>query len=145
MPSACRGFVSATGERPIRKSTIDYFTPIYQPFSEYAVVRELLKRPEEATAEVGQKYGLSNLISAVYENSSTYFHVVTPGTFHTVMNYLGMGTNLKCSGSRHSEILLEAGLITSGCLKSVLKGKAYAKALFCIKTVSEAMERLLME
>ena len=40
---------------------------------------------------------------------------------------------------------MEAGLITSGCLVSVLKGKAYAKALFCLKTVSEAMERLLVE
>ena len=48
-------------------------------------------------------------------------------------------------GSGYSEILLESGLVTSGCLKSVLKGKAYAKALFCLKTVSEAMERLLIE
>ena len=34
---------------------------------------------------------------------------------------------------------------TSGCLKSVLSGKAYAKALFCLKTVCEALERLLIE
>ena len=27
----------------------------------------------------------------------------------------------------------------------MLKGKAYAKALFCLKTVSEAMQRLLFE
>lgn len=40
---------------------------------------------------------------------------------------------------------MEAGLVTSGCLNSVVQGKAYSKALFCIKTVTEAMERLLFE
>ena len=72
-------------------------------------------------------------------------YVVTPGAFHTGMNYMGMVTSHKCSGSGYSEILIEAGLVTSGCLGSVLKGKAYAKALFCLKTVSEAMQRLLIE
>ena len=59
-----------------------------------------------------------------------------------LMNYLGMVTGNKCKGS---EILLEAELVTTGCLNSMLKGKAYAKALFCLKTVSEAMQRLLFE
>ena len=72
-------------------------------------------------------------------------HVVTPGQFHTVMNYMGMVTGHKFRGSGYAEILLEADLVTSGCLKSVLSGKAYAKALFCLKTVCEALEWLLME
>lgn len=62
-----------------------------------------------------------------------------------MMNYMGMVTGHKCMGSGYSEILIQAELITSGCLVSVLKGKAYAKAQFCLKTVSEAMERLLFE
>lgn len=61
------------------------------------------------------------------------------------MNYMGMITSNKCRGSGYSDILIEAGLVTSGCLKNVLKGKAYAKALHCLKTVSEAMGRLLIE
>ena len=56
-----------------------------------------------------------------------------------------MLTSHKCMGSSYSEILLESGLVPSGCLKSVLKGKACTKALFCLKTVSEAMKRLLIE
>ena len=72
-------------------------------------------------------------------------YVVTPGPFHTGMNYIGMVTGHKCRGSGYSEILIEAELITSGCLGSVLRGKAYAKALFSLKTVSEAMEHLLIE
>ena len=43
----------------------------------------------------------------------------------------------------YSEILIEAQLVSNGCLYSVLKGKAYSKALFCLKIVCEAMERLL--
>lgn len=48
-------------------------------------------------------------------------------------------------GSGYAEILIEAELVTTGCLDGVLKGRAYAKALFCLKIVSEAMERLLFE
>ncbi|KAG1660362.1 UDP-glucuronosyltransferase 2B33 [Nymphon striatum] len=124
------GFISATGKKPSRKSTIDYFNPINHPFTEYSVIRELLKRSEDATLEFPEEYKK---------------HVITPGPFHTVMNYIGMLTGHKCMGSGYSEILLEAGLVTSGCLKSGLKRKAHAKDLFSLKTVSEAMELLLIE
>lgn len=148
------GFISATGAKPFRKSTIDYFTPINQPFTEYAVIKKLLKRSEDATMEVGQDYvlntfdlgGCMKALPLIWKFPEEYKqHVVTPGPFHTGMNYMGMVTGHKCLGSGYSEILIEADLITGGCLKSVLKGKAYAKALFCLKTVSEAMERLLIE
>lgn len=56
-----------------------------------------------------------------------------------------MLTGNKCKGSGYAEILIEAGLLTSGSLNIVLKGKAYSKSLFCLKTVTEAMERLLFE
>ena len=56
-----------------------------------------------------------------------------------------MLTKKKASGSGYAEILLEAGLVTSGCLKSVLSGKAYTKALFNLKATVEALERLLFE
>ena len=67
-------------------------------------------------------------------------HVVMIGPFHTSMNYFGMLTGHKMCGSGYAEILFEAQLVTS-----VLSGKTYAKSLFCLKTVCEAMERLLME
>ena len=70
-------------------------------------------------------------------------HVVTPGQFHTVMDYIGMVTGHKFRGLRFADIILEAGLITSGCPNCVLGGKAFAKALFCLKSVCKAMEWLL--
>lgn len=36
-------------------------------------------------------------------------------------------------------------IVTNGCLRNVLSGKAYAKALFCLKRVCEALERLLLD
>ena len=48
-------------------------------------------------------------------------------------------------GSGYTDFLVEAQMVTSGSMKGVLKGKAYAKSLFCLKTVCEAMERLLLE
>ena len=58
---ALGGFISVTRKTIQRKSTIDYFTPINQPITEYATVQELLRRSEEATIEVvgeegGQQY-----------------------------------------------------------------------------------------
>ena len=61
------------------------------------------------------------------------------------MNYINMLTGHKLRGSGYAEILIEAELVTSGCLNSVLKGKAFAKAVFCLKTACEAFERLLLE
>ncbi|CAH1773854.1 unnamed protein product [Owenia fusiformis] len=148
------GFVSATGVTPPRKSAIDYFTPIHQSFTDYSVIKELLKQSEDATTEVGQEFVLSTFdlggcmkaLPLIWKFPEQYKkHVVTPGPFHTGMNYINMVTGHKCMGSGYSEILMEAELVTSGSLNSVLKGKAYAKAIFCLKTVCEAMERLLIE
>ena len=61
------------------------------------------------------------------------------------MNYIGMVMGNKCRGSGYSDILIEAGLVSNRCLTSVPKGKAYAKALFFLRTVTEAMERLLLD
>ena len=148
------GFTSATGTPPPRKSTVDYFTPIHQSITDNLVVRELLKRSEEATVEVGQKWVLNTFDLGVCLKELPIIwrwpeefanHVVMIGPFHTSMNYIGMFTGHKMRGSGYAEILLEAQLVTSGSLKGVLSGKAYAKSLFCLKTTCEAMERLLME
>lgn len=148
------GFVSATGIKPAQKSTIEFFTPIHAPFTEYAVIQEVLERSEQATKEVGQKYvlntfdlgGCMKALPLIWKYPQKYKnHVITIGAFHTAMNYLGMVTAHKCKGSGYAEIIVEAGLVTSGCLKSVLCGKAYDKAIFCLSTYCEAMERLLME
>lgn len=53
------GFVSAAGIPTPRRSAVDYFTPIHQPITDSAVVRELLRRSEVATDEVGQKWVLN--------------------------------------------------------------------------------------
>ena len=59
------------------------------------------------------------------------------------MNYLNMLVH-QMAGSGYSELIIEANLTTSGCLKGVLNGKAYSKSLWCLKIVSEAVERLLL-
>ena len=50
----------------------------------------------------------------------------------------------KCRDSGYAEILIEAELVTSGCPRSVLTGKACVKALFFLKAVSEVMEQLVI-
>lgn len=128
---------------------MDYFTPIHQPITDNAVVCELLKRSELATDEVGQRWVLNTFdlgvcmkaLPIIWRWPDTFVrHVVMIGPFHTSMNYIGMLTRRKMCGSGYAEILFEAQLVTSGSLKGVLSGKAYAKSLFCLKTVCESME-----
>ena len=58
------------------------------------------------------------------------------------MNYLNMMGH-KMAGSGYTEILIEANLVTSGSLHTVMTGKSHAKSLWCLKVVSECFERLL--
>ena len=148
------GFISATGSIPLRKTTIDYYTPIQQPITRYETVQELLERSAEATSSVGQTYTINTFdlgvimkaLPIVWKSPEKFEkHIIMIGPFHAEMNYIGMLTNHKARGSGYAEILLEAQLVTSGCLKHVLSGKAFAKALFCLNSTVEALERLLLE
>ena len=61
------------------------------------------------------------------------------------MNYIGTLTDHKAQGSRYADILLTFGLAEKGCLKHVLSGKAFAKAIFYLKATVEALEQLLFD
>ncbi len=115
---ALGGFTSATGVTPAKKSTIDYYTPIDQPITQYETVEELLKQSENATHQVGQKYTINTFDLGVCMKAmpliwkfTAWFkdHVVILGPFHTSMNYIGMITNHKCRGAGYAEVLLEFG------------------------------------
>lgn len=150
---AWAGFVSLTGEKPLRTTTIDYYPVINCPITEYKAVQECLRYAEEATRQVGQQYTITTFDLGVcmkaypliwkfpekYKN-----HIVMIGSFHAASAYLKM-IGKKMDGSGLSDILLEAGLITSGSLTAVLARKQYNRAMICHKTTLEALERLLLQ
>ena len=70
-------------------------------------------------------------------------HIVMIGTFHGVGAYLKM-LGEKMQGTGLGDILIEAGLITSGSLQGVLAGKQYSRAMTCHKAMLEALERFLL-
>ena len=85
---ALGGFTSATGRKPTKKITINYFTPITESITKYSVVQELLRQSEEATSEVRQEYVLNTFdlgvvmkaMPLIWKNPDRYSkHVVTPG------------------------------------------------------------------
>ena len=148
------GFISLTGTTPKKMTKIDYYTPIHQPITQYETVQELLYRSEEATQAVGQTYTINTFdlgvcmkaLPLVWKYPDRYLkHIIIVGPFHTEMNYIGMLTNHKARGSGYAEVLLEAGLVEKGCLKHILSGKAFAKAMFNLKATVEALERLLLD
>lgn len=146
------GFVSATGNPPSKLSTIDYYPWIPEPITQYNVVKSLLKKSEQATEEVGQNYTITTFdlgvcmkaLPIIWDNPDDYQnHIILIGAFHVIMNYLNM-LGHKMGGSGYAELLSEANLVTSGCLKRVLSGKSYEKAMWCLKVVSECLERKLL-
>ena len=85
---ALGGFTSATGRKPSKKATVNYFTPITQSITQYSVVQELLRQSEAATSEVGQEYVLNTFdlgvlmkaMPLIWKNPDRYSkHVITPG------------------------------------------------------------------
>ena len=124
---------------------------INEPITEYKVVKEILDQCAKATQEVGQPYTVTTFdlgvimkaMPIIWNQPNEYSqHIILIGAFHTIMSYLKM-IGHKMAGSGYAEIIIEANLVTSGCLNGVLSGKSYAKSLRCLKAVSECFERLL--
>lgn len=56
-------------------------------------------------------------------------HIIIREPCHTEINYIGVLKNHKAWGSGYAEFLLETGLAEKACLKNILSGKAFAKAI----------------
>ena len=93
------GFVSQTGVRPEKLTTIAYYPVIPYSITEYSTVAECLRYSEEATKEVGQKYAITTFnlgfcmkaYPLLFNDPEKYKdHIVLIGSFHTTMAYLKM-------------------------------------------------------
>ena len=153
VPSPGR-FIKATGLVLEKKTTLDYCKTIHQPITQYETAPELLHQSEEATKAVSQKYTINTFDLRVCMKALPLIwtfpdkfkvHVVIPVPFHTEMNSIGMVTNHKMQGSGYIEITEEPWLVTKGCIKNKLNVKGFAKTLFSLKAVNEALEHLLLE
>ncbi|XP_068203606.1 uncharacterized protein [Palaemon carinicauda] len=146
------GFISETGVKPANLTTIDYNPVINHPITENSTVQECLRMSRQCSDEVGHRYAITSFDLSVcmkaypilWKNPDTYKdHIVMIGTFHTVCAYLKM-VGKKMDGSGFSEILLEAGLMSSGSLQGVITGKNYSRAMHCHKALAEGLERMLL-
>ena len=108
---------------------------------------------EEATKEVGQDYVITTFDLGVCMKAFPIIwnwpdrykkHIVLIGPFHLICAYFRM-MGKKLDGSGFADILLEAGLITSGSVQGVLSCRHYDRALNCHKVMRECLERLLLE
>ena len=147
------GFISVTGVKPTKLSTIDYFPVINHPITEYRTVQECLRYAEKATEEVGQTYTVTTFdlgvcmkaFPIIWNNPGKYKdHIVMIGTFHLICAYLKV-VGKKMAGSGLSDIMLEAGLIGTGSIHKVWSGKHYKRAMYCHKILLESLEMILLE
>ena len=143
-----------TGEKPKSKTMSDYFDTINHPFTEYETIEELLRVTKEATQAVGQEYpietydlgGCMKALPMIWKDPEKYSKEITLiGGFHLGMRFIGKLCAIKMKGSGYMEILMEAGLVTGGCMKNVENGTAYSKALFNLKASMEGFERMLID
>lgn len=146
------GFVSLLGRVPENLTKVDYYPVIGHPITEYSTVQECLRYAENATKEVGQKYTITTYdlgvimkaFPLVWNKPEQYKdHIILVGTFHTIMAYFKM-IGKKMDGSGFCDVVLEAGLSSSGSIHGVESGKNYDRAMNCHKAVAECLERQLM-
>ena len=151
------GFISETGHFPKRKTTIDYYPMINEPFTQYKTHKEILEMCASATREVKQDPpypiitmdlgGIMKVMPLIWSDPDKYSpFIILIGAFHTIMNYMKM-TMRKVAGSGFGDMCIEAQLVTSGGLAGVINvsGRNYNKALFSIKCISEELERRLFK
>ena len=146
------GFISVTGVKPTKLTTIDYFPVINHHITEYRTVQECLRYAEEATKEVGQTYTVTTFdlgvcmkaFPIIWNNPEKYKdHIVMIGTFHLICAYLKMvGKNGRVWIVRYN---VEAGFIGTGSIHGVLSGKHYERAMYCHQIILESLERILLE
>jgi len=70
-------------------------------------------------------------------------HIIIIGSFHLALAYLKM-IGKKMEGAGLSNVLIEAGLISTGFLSGVLNGYNYSRAVNCHKVIEESLERFLI-
>ncbi len=70
-------------------------------------------------------------------------HIIMMGTFHIACGYLKM-LGKKINGTGFAEVLLEAGLISSGSMSGVLSAKNDSRSLNSHKVLMEALARLIV-
>ena len=150
---AWSGFRSSTETAPQKLTTIDYYPVINHPITEYKTIQECLRASEEATKEVGQNYVITTFdlgvcmkaFPIIWQDPDRYRkHIILIGTFHIECAFMKM-LGKKMKGSGLQDILLEAGLISSGSVAGVLTGKHYDRAIYCHKVMLEALEGLLID
>ena len=146
------GFISETGVGPTNLTTIDYYPVINHPITDNSTVQECLRMSKQCSNEVGQRYAITTFDLGVcmkaypilWRSPDTYKdHIVMIGSFHTVCAYLKM-VGKKMDGSGFSDVLLQAGLMSSGSLQGVITGKNYSRAMNCHKSFAEGLERMLL-
>jgi hypothetical protein len=101
------------------------------PITDNTAVQECLHYSEEASKEVGQHYVITTFdlgacmkaYPLVWNSARRYEdHIIMIGTFHLACGYLKM-LGKKMDGTGLADILLKAGLISSGSLNGVISGK----------------------
>ena len=148
------GFLSATGVKPKTLTSIINYPLINSSITEYSTMQYILKETQKQTEAIGQVYTINTFDLGAcmkvlpvqwFKPDELKKHITLIGPFHTIMNKMGMLQKHKMAGTGYAKLLIESKLVSSGRLKKTLSGNNYALALFCIKVVSEAMERLLLD
>ena len=150
--SGISGFISVIGSLPYKKTMIDYYKPVHFSITQYEPWRSYssAQRKELKLLDRSMWWTHLTLVWAWmpfpwYESIQISNHSIFPGPFHNKMNFISMLTKKRARRSGFVEILIEAKLVTSWVLVSVFSVKADSKAVFSLKAVVEALERLSFE
>lgn len=149
-----KGWVSCTGKQHVESlTTLEYLPPIPAPITENCTVQECLTQAQAMTNVIGQHWTIVcfDLAAAKKAYAITWQYpnkfpkmFIRLGAFHTISAYWGAVWK-SMEGSGVEQIIIQSDLCASGSISKVLSGKHYNRCRFVLKTLLEALERLLLE
>ena len=135
------------------QSTVDYTVAIHRPINDNATVQQILQLSQQATKYVDQEVTIimfdlvvvMKAYSIMWQNPKEYSGVlVRIGVFHTMCSHLVVIGKMM-AGTRFEDIVIEAGVCSSGSIDQMLRVKQYNRSRRVHKLMYESLERFLLD
>ena len=137
----------------LQRTYLTYLRPITKPITEYSTIIEIFYQSRIFSQKCNMKYthvtipaGAAMKAFQVIWNNPIIFSdiLIYPGYFHCMLMFFPViRSYLECSG--FEEIIFQATLFTSGCIKGIMNRKHYNPCWLIHEAFFQAVEQLFAE
>ena len=141
------------GRTDLQHTYLTYLPPITKPITDYSTVAEIFYQSHFLSQKCNMQYthitmdvgAAMKAFQVIWNNPSIWSAIlIHPGDFHCLLMYFSViGSYLK--GSGFEEIIFQAKLYTSGCIKGIVNGKHYNHCWLIHEAFAQVVEQLFAD